>query len=241
MKTHLSLFMLLAALLLPQWVKAQTPGTNVILVGDTTTMYLVPNDATLPYLDGWASYTQQLVQGNELNGEAMITGIDFYCGSSSSIARPGCTIYLANTYVPNMLGSMVGFGPLFQQVLVDTMVSTTGWNHYDFDTPFYYNGLGNLLIAVDCPWGWTGANFYVAQRGMTESRYARANLANITQYTSTTSLTYRNIMRLHTQPVSSAVATCPAPTMWVDSLGSTAVKMEWSPGYQDTHSPGLLL
>ena len=80
MKTHFSLFMLLAALLLPQWVKAQTPGTNVILVGDTTTMYLVPNDATLPYLDGWASYTQQLVQGDELNGEAMITGIDFYCG-----------------------------------------------------------------------------------------------------------------------------------------------------------------
>ena len=234
MKTHLSLFMLLAALLLPQWVEAQTPGTNVILIGDTTTMYLVPNDATLPYLDGWASYTQQLVQGNELNGEAMITGIDFYCGSSSSIARPGCTIYLANTYVPNMLGSMVGFGSLFQQVLVDTMVSTAGWNHYDFDTPFHYNGLGNLLIAVDCPWGWTGANFYVAQRGMTESRYARTNLANITQYTSTTSLTYRNIMRLHTQPVSSAVATCPAPTMWVDSLGSTAVKMRWSPGYQDT-------
>ena len=166
MKTHLSLFMLLAALLLPQWVKAQTPGTNVILVGDTTTMYLVPNDATLPYLDGWASYTQQLVQGNELNGEAMITGIDFYCGSSSSIARPGCTIYLANTYVPNMLGSMVGFGSLFQQVLVDTMVCTAGWNHYDFDSPFHYNGLGNLLIAVDCPWGWTGANFYVAQRGI---------------------------------------------------------------------------
>lgn len=234
MKTHFSLFMLLAALLLPQWVEAQTPGTNVILIGDTTTMYLVPNDATLPYLDGWASYTQQLVQGNELNGEAMITGIDFYCGSSSSIARPGCTIYLANTYVPNMLGSMVRFGSLFQQVLVDTMVCTAGWNHYDFDTPFHYNGLGNLLIAVDCPWGWTGANFYVAQRGMTESRYARTNLANITQYTSTTSLTYRNIMRLHTQPVSSIVATCPAPTMYVDSLGSTAVKMKWSPGYQDT-------
>ena len=234
MKTHFSLFMLLAALLLPQWVKAQTPGTNVILVGDTTTMYLVPNDATLPYLDGWASYTQQLVQGDELNGEAMITGIDFYCGTPSSNGRAGCTIYLANTYVPNMLGTMVRFGSLFQQVLVDTMVSTTGWNHYDFDTPFYYNGLGNLLVAVDCPWGWTGANFYVAQRGMTEARYARTSLANITQYTSTTSLTYRNIMRLHTQPVSSAVATCPAPTMWVDSLGSTAVKMKWSPGYQDT-------
>ena len=234
MKTRFSLLMLLAALLLPQWVEAQTPGTNVILIGDTTTMYLVPGDATLPYLDGWASYTQQLVQRNELNGEAMITGIDFYCGPSSTQQRPGCTIYLANTYVPNMLGSLVGFGSLFQQVLVDTMVCTAGWNHYDFDTTFYYNGLGNLLIAVDCPRGWTDVNYYVAQRGMTEARYARTNLANITQYTSTTSLTYRNIMRLYTQPVSSVVATCPAPTMRVDSLGATAVKMKWIPGYQDT-------
>ena len=41
-------------------------------------------------------------------------------------------------------------------------------------------------------------------------------------------------MRLHTQPVPTAVATCPAPSLWVDSLGSTAVKMRWSPGYQDT-------
>ena len=232
LRNKITFVLILAAFCLPMWAGAQT-GT-VITIGDTNNMVLMSGDAILPYVDGWASYTQQLVQGNELNGEAMITGIDFYCGSSSSISRSGCTIYLANTYVPNMLGSMVSFGSLFQQVLVDTMVSTPGWNHYEFDTPFYYNGLGNLIVAVDCPWGWTGANFYVAQRGMTESRYARTNLANITQYTSTTSLTYRNIMRLYTQPVAGAVATCPAPTMRVDSLGSTAVKMRWSPGYQDT-------
>ena len=226
-------FVLLWTLLLFPWIASAQTGT-VVTIGDTTNMFLMSGDATLPYVDGWASYTQQLVQGDELSGEAMITGIDFYGGTSSSIGRAGCTIYLANTYVPNMGGDMVGFGPLFQQVVVDTMVCATGWNHIEFDTAFYYNGLGNLLVAVDCPWGWTGANFYVAQRGMLESKYARTNLANITPSTSTTSSPCRNIMRLHTQPVPSAVATCPAPTLWVDSLGTDAVRMKWSPGYRDT-------
>lgn len=226
--------MLLVALILSWDGSAQTPSTNVILIGDTNNMFLMSGDATLPCVDGWASYTQQLVQGDELNGEAMITGIDFYCGTAGSTNRTGCTIYLANTYVPNMGSGMVRFGPLFQQVAVDTLVCTTGWNHYEFDTAFYYNGLGNLIVAVDCPWGWTGANFYVAQRGILESRFARTNRANITPNTTTTSSPCRNIMRLYTQPVSSVVATCPAPTMWVDSLGTDAVRMKWSPGYRDT-------
>lgn len=233
-KSRIAFVVLGLSLLLSWRATAQAPGATVITIGDTTTMYLVSGDATLPYVYGWASYTQQLVQGNELNGEAMITGIDFYCGTAGSVSRTGCTIYFANTYVPNMGSGMVGFGPLFQQVAVDSLVSTAGWNHIEFDSAFYYNGLGNLLVAVDCPWGRTFANYYVAQRGILESRYARTNLANITSHTSTTSLTYRNIMRLHTQPVSSTVATCPAPTMWVDSLGSTAVKIKWNPGYQDT-------
>lgn len=232
LRKSISFILLAAALHLPLVASAQT--SSIITIGDTTNMFLMSGDATLPYVDGWASYTQQLVQSDELNGEAMITGIDFYGGTSSSIGRAGCTIYLANTYVPNMGGDMVGFGPLFQQVVVDTMVCATGWNHIEFDTAFYYNGLGNLLVAVDCPWGWTGANFYVAQRGMLESKYARTNLANITPSTSTTSSSCRNIMRLHTQPVPSAVATCPAPTLWVDSLGTDAVRMKWNPGYRDT-------
>ena len=234
LKKRIALVMLGVALLLPWRATAQTPGSNVILIGDTTNMFLMSSNVCLPYVEGFASYTQQLVQRDELNGEAMITGIDFYCGSAGSMGRPGCTIYLANTYVPNMGDGMVGFGPLFQQVAADSMVCTTGWNHFEFDTAFHYNGLGNLIVAVDCPWAYSGTNFYVAQRGFIESRYARSQLANITPATSTTGSPCRNIMRLHTQPVPSPVATCPAPTLWVDSLGATAVKMKWNPGYRDT-------
>jgi hypothetical protein len=197
-------------------------------------MYLTPGNFRLPCVHFSTSYTQQLVQKSELNGESMITGIDLYCGTPSSIGCPGCTIYLANTYVPNMREGMVGFGPLFQQVLVDSLICTTGWNHYEFDTPFHYTGLGNLIIAADCPNGWSGGNFYCDQRGVLDSRYTSTRLADITPSTITTAMSGRNIMRLHTQTVSTTVPTCPAPTLRVDSLGSTAVKMIWSPGYQDT-------
>ena len=233
LRKSISFILLAAALHLPLVASAQT--STIITIGDTTNMFLMTGGNTrFPCMYFSSSYTQQLVQNNELNGEAMITGIDFYCGTASSAGCPGCTIYLANTYVPNMGSDMVGFGPLFQLVTVDSLVCTLGWNHYEFDTAFHYNGLGNLIIAVDCPSGWDGGNFYVDQRGVLESRYATTRLANITPSTATTGSACRNIMRLHTQPVPLAAATCPAPTLWVDSLGATAMKLRWSPGYQDT-------
>ena len=160
--------LLCLALCLTGTVYGQVPGTGTILIGDTTNMFLMNSDIRLPCMNSFSSYTQQLVQRNELNGEAMITGIDFYCGYPSIVGCPGCTIYLANTYVPNMGGGMVGFGPMFEQVAVDSLVCTMGWNHYDFDTPFHYNGLGNLIIAVDCTMGLYGGQFYVVQRGILE-------------------------------------------------------------------------
>ena len=233
LRKSISFILLAAALHLPLVASAQT--STIITIGDTNNMYLLTSgNIRFPCMYYSASYTQQLVQSDELNGEAMITGIDFYCGSPSSTGCPGCTIYLANTYVPNMGSGMVGFGPLFQLVAVDSLVCTVGWNHYEFDTAFHYNGLGNLIVAVDCPNGWSGGNFYVAQRGVLDSRYATTLLANITPSTTTTVSTCRNIMRLHTQPVPASAATCPAPTLWVDSLGATAMKLRWSPGYQDT-------
>ncbi|MBQ6069200.1 MAG: fibronectin type III domain-containing protein [Bacteroidales bacterium] len=234
LKKRMALLMLGLAMLLSWGAVAQTPITTVVAIGDTTNMFLSTGNFRLPCMYLPSSYTQQLIQKDELNGAAMITGIDLYCGTPSSTGCPGCTIYLANTYVSNMGGGLVGFGPMFQMVAVDSLVCTTGWNHYDFDTAFYYNGLGNLIIAVDCPSGWSGGNFYLAQRGVLESRYTNTRLAGITPTTTSTANPSRNIMRLHTQSVPLPVATCPAPTVWVDSLGATAVKVRWSPGFQDT-------
>ncbi|MBR1835362.1 MAG: fibronectin type III domain-containing protein [Bacteroidales bacterium] len=214
-------------------LRAQSPTESILLIGDTANSQLVTNVNRMPCLSGFDSYTQQLVLGTELNGEAMITGIDLYCGTPSSTGRPGCTIYLANTYVQQMGSSLVPFSPQFKQVAVTSLACTTGWNHYAFDTAFHYNGLGNLIVAVDCPWG-TGGNFYCSQNGTVLACFTRNRLSSVTATTAVSGSTMRNIMRLHTLPVSAPVATCPAPTLWVDSIGATATKVRWSPGYQDT-------
>ena len=232
MKKQLYLWLLFAAFLLPVTGRAQTPSTGVILIGDTSNM--VVGSTHLPYESSTSSYTQQLVLRSELNGEAIITGIDLYCANPSTAGRGGCTIYLANTYV-SRLDSMVHFGALFQAVAYNSLACTVGWNHYDFDSAFHYNGFGNLIVAFDCPWGigsYGGGDFYCEQT-QNSSRYDHTQLQYLS-YSHTYGTPYRNVMRLHTQPVPPAVANCPPPTLWVDSLGADAVKLKWSPGYQDT-------
>ena len=113
MKKQLYLWLLFAAFLLPVTGRAQTPPTGVILIGDTSNM--VVGSTHLPYESSSSSYTQQLVLRSELNGEAIITGIDLYCANPSTAGRGGCTIYLANTYV-SRLDSMVHFGATFRQL-----------------------------------------------------------------------------------------------------------------------------
>lgn len=217
MKKTAILFLATLMALMVSNVKAQT--TNTLLIGDTTNM--VMGGTNLPYQSNSSSYTQELVLASELNGPAMITGLDLYCANANWGRQ--CTIYLANTYV-SRLDSFVPYGAMFQQVVVDTLGRTDGWNHFEFSTPFYYTGFGNLVVAFDCPWAMFGGDYY-CEYTQNISRYSSTNLAYLTFSTPTYATTYRNVMRLHTQPVPTPASTCPAPSVLVDAVGSTEVSM----------------
>ena len=217
MKKQATLFLSIMMSLMVCSVKAQS--TDIILIGDTTNM--VMGGTHLPYHSNFSSYTQELVLASELNGPAMITGIDLYC-ANIGIGRQ-CTLYLANTFV-SRLDSLVPYGAMFQQVVVDTLGRTDGWNHFEFSTPFYYTGFGNLVVAFDSPWAMFGGDYY-CEYSQNISRYTSTLLAYLTPSSPTTATAYRNIMRLHTQPVPAPAATCPAPTVLVDAVGSTEVSM----------------
>ncbi len=210
MKTRTLFLLLLAALTATPAAQAQNADT--LLVGDTTNMVLGHG---LPYQPYSNCYTQQLVLGSELDGEALITGIDLYCGTPSSVGRM-CTIYLANTYF-SRLDSLVPFGTQFQVVAVDSLACTPGWNHYEFDTAFRYNGLGNLVVAFNCPYSTSGGDFYGNYTQNISRR--RDNLLP----TTTTAVTFRNVMRLHTRSLAAPAASCPAPGFRLLDLGSTSV------------------
>lgn len=232
MKKIISSLLVAAALLLPHLTVAQTPVTDTILVGDTTNMSL---GGGMPYQYLSASYTQQMVLASELDGAALITGIDFLCGNASYVGRQ-CTIYLANTYY-SRLDSFVPFGAQFQQVAVAFMGTTEGWVHINFDNPFYYNGFGNLVVAIDSPYG-TGGDHYCEQT-QTISRYVGINLENLSPTIPSQSTTYRNIMRFHTQAIPAPPASCPSPVMDVVQVGDSSVTV--ASGSWGTNSGGWLV
>ena len=217
MKKHAILFLATLMSLMVSNVKAQT--TDTLLVGDTTNM--VMGGTHLPSQSSTSSYAQELVLASELNGPAMITGLDLYCANANWGRQ--CTIYLANTFV-SRLDSFVPYGAMFQQVVVDTLGRTEGWNHFEFSTPFYYTGFGNLVVAFDCPSAMGGGDYY-CEHTQNISRYTISNLAYLTPSTTTYATAYRNVMRLHTQPVPAPASTCPAPTVLVDAVGSTEVSL----------------
>ena len=181
MKRLYLLLLLSVAFFLPEGAEAQTPTGGVVLIGDTADMTTC---SYLPYRSLGSSYTQQIVTRGELvssgasgdNQGFMITGMDLYCEQASSTGRAGCTIYLANTYVQGLdfqhQNGLVPFGAPFQLVAVDSLVCSLGWNHYEFDSAFHYNGLGNLIVAFDCPWG-MGGSFYCEQTQSSVSRLWR--------------------------------------------------------------------
>lgn len=219
--------LLWVSLCLP-WVAGAQTG-SVITVGDTNRKFVPYVDWNLPFFKYGPSYIQQLVLSSELNGPAIITGIDFYSSDESYWGRPGLTLYMANTYVQDMDGGFVPFGATFQLVSSNSLSCTTGWNHYNLDTPFFYNGLGNLILAADSPFNnaASGGRFYCDSiQHMVRQIHCRRD--SITASNHDYGMPWRNIMRLYTQPLPATAATCPAPTLWADSIGSTAVKLRWS-------------
>ena len=97
------------------------------------------------------SYTQQLVQASELSGSGEITGISFYyTGSSAMTAKTACTIYMAHTTLSSFANAEDFAAPEDMQIVyTGSLNCSPGWNYFTFNTPFSYNGMSNLVIAVD--------------------------------------------------------------------------------------------
>ena len=236
MKTLFSLLLFAGGILLPAATTAQNPG-GFVVVGDTSAM-VSDSSGWLPCHLFDAGCSQQIVLNGEMGGESLVTGIDFYCCRPDSTARTGCTVFLANTFVPsldstNRWGGMVPFGVAFERVFVGSLACTAGWNHLDFDTVFHYTGFGNLIVAVDCAAGTGGGTFCCEYSTDKVSRYSGSRMEDITPFTQTSATPYRNVMRLHTRPVPAAAA-CPAPVPRFDAVGATSMRLVWSPGGQDT-------
>ena len=115
-------------------------------LANANTSYYLPLNNYYSY-----TYTQQLVLSSELSGAGEINAIDFYySGSSAMTAKTACTIYMGHTTLSSFSSSDDFAAPEDMQIVyTGNLNCSSGWNHFMFNWPFTYNGVDNLVIAVD--------------------------------------------------------------------------------------------
>ncbi len=98
------------------------------------------------------SYVQALYTSDEIGGQMRIDRIAFRYASNEAVDfLDSCTIYLANTTKETFNGVaesfLVPFNEL-QQVYKGPIDCSNGWNYIVLDSPFLYDGVSNLAIAI---------------------------------------------------------------------------------------------
>ena len=110
----------------------------------------------------------------------------------------------------------------------------TGWNTFNFSTPFNYDGTSNLLlIVIDENTSWTGGNTWRTHNAFSGS--ARYTYQDNTPYSITTTpsatgtvLNTRNNV-IFGVPCDS-MATCVAPNVYVAEFDAHNITVDWAPG-----------
>ena len=206
--------------------------TNCLVGGDlqigdgTTTSSYIPSYST--YENG---YSQQLFTAAELGGASQINSVAFEMTAVSQ--QRNFKIYLMHTTNTNLSS---GWLPASNATLVYDAPHTfvTGWNTFNFSTPFNYDGTSNLLlIVIDENTSWTGGNTWRTHNAFSGS--ARYTYQDDTPYSITTTpsatgtvLNTRNNV-IFGVPCDS-MATCVAPNVYVAESDAHNITVDWAPG-----------
>ncbi len=212
---------------------SQNSGVDTVGPLGTTTTYYVPIGQFYRY-----SYTQQLVLASELNGAMTITGIDFeYAYATATTQKNNVTIYMANTAESSLASAFVPYSSAFVPVYSGPLNGTQGWNHYEFTTPFNYDGNSNLLIIVhDNSNAYPGSAYvYNAHSATGKARYVQNDSSpyDINTVSGGTSYANRANMKLHYGECMT-MAVCAAPAATVTDVTATTADISWIPGYDET-------
>ena len=205
--------------------------TYDITISDTTTSenYTIPVDN---YYNN--SYTQQLVLANEMNGAGTISGIQFeYANTTAMTAKTNVSIYLGHT-TSSSLSSWESTANA--QLVYSGSLNCTqqGWNTFEFNTSFNYNGTDNLLITiVDFSGNYNGMTYKFKTHNSTGKTLRYSNDYNFSiPPSSSYTADYRNNMKFVI--CDTVVPTCTAPNVIVSNITSTQIDIMWTAGDAET-------
>ncbi|MCR4829773.1 MAG: fibronectin type III domain-containing protein [Bacteroidales bacterium] len=175
----------------------------------------------------------------------VITGIDLGFTSSSSYSKE-FTIFMGTTSTSSI--SNATMEDPGQQVQVYGPAShpsgTSGWQHYDFTTPFVWDGTSNIIITtfMNQPTGSTQSSssgltgYYVSASNKARYRYKDSNPFTVTDYNSGnagSTYSYRAAIHFYTGECQT-MATCAAPVLSVTNVTADQVDLAWVPGYTES-------
>jgi len=203
-------------------------GEFAIGNGTSTNSYL-PSYSTYNY-----SYTQQIFTAAEMGGAANISSVSFELVNLSQ--QRTFKIYMMHTTETDITAWIPTANA--QLVFDDNQTLVTGWNTFNFTTPFAYNGTDNLLlIVVDETGSWVSGNSWRVHSGTSNcSRYvyqdsAPYSIANVPSSSGTASSNRNNVIFGGN---CDSTATCFAPNMYVDNIDTVSADIIWVPGYDES-------
>lgn len=221
-------------------VECVSPDTaaNEITGTSASTTYLFPVDNFYNY-----SYTQQIYTADEIDtahAATVITGVAFeYDYSIASSSKTDCKIYLAHRS-SNTFTNTTDWTPIANATLVyeGPINCTQGWNVFDFDTYFNYNGIDNLVLIVDDnSYGYNGSSyvFNVHNNSNYRSLYYHSDSSNPDPNSppSGTLSYYRNDVKFYTCSQTAPIS-CVQPNVFVDGSDEESITLTWAPGMSET-------
>lgn len=225
-----------------------------ITLGSGTTAGFVPVDPFYGY-----SYSQQIISKTDLNasGSGTITGFRFYQSGTASIANSNLwTVYVGHTS-KSAFASTTDWIPVadLTKVFEGTVTTSAGVVTVTLDTPFVYDNVNNLVIAVDenknSYESSTSSRFYAYPATTAGALYARHDTNNIspespvagTLYNSRSRMTILGLNQMFSgacpvinSPAAGAVNQSATPTFsWSPVTGATGyrINLGTTPGGND--------
>jgi len=175
-----------------------------------------------------------------------ITGIDLGFTANTSQAKE-FTIFIGNTSSTSIASTTFEVPTADMQVYGPAAhpLNTSGWKHYNFTTPFNWDGESNIMITTfmnqpagvsqSSSTGLTG--YYVSAPNTARYRYKDSNpftLGDVaTSGTGATTYSYRAAIHFYTAGCSQT-ASCAAPQVEVMDVTTSSVTLAWAPGATET-------
>ena len=189
-------------------------------------------------------YTAQELTAAGLSAGPII-GIDLGFSQNSSYAKE-FTIMMANTTkqtfssstdMENMSNHLLAYGP------APHPLGTSGWQHYDFETPFQWDGESNIIMTTfmnqpqgDQHYASSFNGYYTTGSGTRLAyRYQDGTAFNTTNYTGGTSggtASSRPSIHFYTGECI-AYANCMPSMAWISANDSNGVELSWLPSYME--------